>query len=129
MPNDGPKFTTSYTGTTTNNPGTDASSSDWIIDGNFDIDDVIKNIGAPNKKIKQKIGKKSEKKSDGKMLYSCDSCSASFRATKKEVNARENGGYYCSLKCKISGKYHRSSLDKSLFELEEEIEEKDVPIE
>lgn len=98
------------------------STSDWVISSNNELDMMLKDLDKKAEKVKKKI----EKKSDETMLYSCDMCGSGFRATKKEINAQENGGYYCSLKCKIAGKYGRSSLDESFFELEEEIEGNNV---
>lgn len=118
MPNDDiiEKYTVGGTYTTTN--------TNWG-GQNLDIDAIFnKKATKVKKKAMKKVMKKNKKE---KLLYNCDWCGNSFRATEEEVNVAENGGFYCKLQCKIKGKYGESALNRELFELEEEKDVNNVP--
>ncbi len=102
---------------------TTTANSQWTMK-NIDIDAMVNDMNKKETRAKKKMMKKNKKE---KLLYNCDWCGNSFRATEEEVNVAENGGYYCKTQCKISGKYGGSALNKELFELEEEKDVDNVP--
>lgn len=121
MPEDNQyKYVVQSTSTTVSaNLGDSTTNNNWTIN-DLDLERMLNDNDLSVKKVKNKMKKKKEENKE--LLFNCDWCDKSFMATVEEVNHDKNHGYYCSLKCKIQGKYGRSSLNKDLFELEEEKE-------
>ena len=106
---------------TTFTDNTNTGTSGWSMSAK-DLDDILHDIDRSTERAKKKMKKRKENK-EKTLVFNCDWCGNKFRETIEKVDAEKNRGYFCSLKCKIEGKYGRSSLSKELFELDEEKEE------